>query len=184
MKPALLLTLPVLCAGISVPVIAAPASSAALQDGRGLPPPDRAARQERQEADLALVLALRPQQRAALHAFVAAEESSMPAGPPHLGAPRTRADTPPDFGEMLSRREEAEVARAQDDRARIVAIRNFYAQLDAQQQQVFDALWRLRLRPEGHPDPQGRDGPGAPDARGRPSGRGGPGIGGETPPRD
>ena len=112
-------------------------------------------------ADIALLLDLKPAQRTALDAYLAA----MPAfGPPPPRPPRPveggPADHPPARPEALSfiARLDAMESRIEADDARrkagITAARSFYGQLDERQKQRFDALERVRRAPP--PPPGGR----------------------------
>ena len=93
--------------------------------------------------DLKTVLRLRPDQEAALQAFVAAHEPHMmemrhEAGPP-AAAPKPMT-TPERLAEQ-ARREQAMAAEHEKARA---ALARFYAALSPDQQRVFDALQRLQ----------------------------------------
>jgi hypothetical protein len=139
------------------------------------PPPGApdAAAVERHRADtandFAIVLGLKPAQRPALDAWLAAR---MPPPPP--GAePRPEASTTP---ERLQAKQAHLAERQRHEEAEIAATRRFYASLDPRQQQVFDALGRLRR--EGRHGWHGGRGGHRPDDRG-PGGRGP----GPQPPR-
>jgi hypothetical protein len=92
--------------------------------------------------DLAVLLEIKPGQQAALDAFLAAE-----APEPH--GPRTQANPAETETERLDRLSAMEQRRAGRMQARIEATRKFYATLDAHQQQLFDALMRLRRASHG-----------------------------------
>jgi hypothetical protein len=102
---------------------------------------------KRRADDLALLLDLKPGQRSALDAFLAASHPHMGAGrmgrQPEGAAPPAGA-TPPSFTARLDRMEAANARHADDARARIGAIKAFYTSLDPHQQQLFDALMRMR----------------------------------------
>jgi protein CpxP len=100
--------------------------------------------------DMRTVLRLRPDQESAWQAFQAAlappPRPDKPPGPPPMGA------TTPERLDMMGKH----MAQMEARRARIdAATRAFYAALSPEQQQVFDALGRLR-------GPHGRGGPGGP----------------------
>lgn len=113
--------------------------------------------------DLSTVLRLRPDQRPALDAFLASQ-AARPDG-------RNRADrsdrrnltTPQRLDEQARRMQE----RQTEITRRTQALRTFYAALSTDQQQVFDALARLR----------GGRGDGARDGGRRMMRMGGPGMG-------
>jgi hypothetical protein len=123
---------------------------------RGPPSPEMekqmAERKAQMAKDMHTVLRLRPDQEAAWQAFEAAM-----APPERHGAP----DKPPVAGgaiqhmEMMGKHMEAMSARHSKMQA---AVRTFHAALSPDQQQVFDALVRLRGGPGGH----GRKGEGGP----------------------
>lgn len=92
-----------------------------------------------QEArDMRLVLRLRTDQEAAWQAFQTALAPPPMSGPP--APPPPAATTPERLDAMGRRRTEMDARRAKAD----AAIRTFYAALSPEQQQVFDALERLR----------------------------------------
>jgi protein CpxP len=103
--------------------------------------------------DLHIVLRLRPDQESAWQAFQAAmappprperPPGERPPGPPPM------AETTPERLDMMGKH----LARMEAHRARMdAATRTFYAALSPEQQQVFDALGRLR-EPRG-PGPGG-----------------------------
>ncbi|MBX3483380.1 Spy/CpxP family protein refolding chaperone [Phenylobacterium sp.] len=154
---------------------------------RGGPPPEEMkahveAMKKQHMEDLKTVLRLRPDQEAALAAFMASHEPQkiqMKLPDPKDG-PKTLT-TPQRLDEM-ARREDA--MRAAGARRR-EALTRFYAALSPDQQKVFDALQRLQ-GPRGHGGPgMGRGGPGMMMLHGGPGGdrrieirrevRGGPG---------
>ncbi|HSI19831.1 MAG TPA: Spy/CpxP family protein refolding chaperone, partial [Sphingomonas sp.] len=100
---------------------------------------------QRRADDLALLLDLKPGQRAALDAFLKASHPGMGKGrmgrPPEGAAPGA---TPPSFTDRLDRMEAATTRHADSARERIGAIKAFYTSLDPHQQQLFDALRRMR----------------------------------------
>lgn len=108
--------------------------------------------------DLKTVLRLRPDQEAALQAFVAAHHPKMmerkddgpPKGPEALTTPQ-RLD-------RMAKREAEMKARGDQMRQ---ALTTFYAALSPDQQKVFDALMRLQGPGPmgGHGGPMGGDGP-------------------------
>ena len=92
-----------------------------------------------QEArDMRLVLRLRPDQEAAWQAFQTALAPPPMSEPP--APPPAAATTPERLDAMGRRMAEMDARRARADGA----IRTFYAALSPEQQQVFDALERLR----------------------------------------
>lgn len=153
------------------------AGAAQAQDRAQDPRPDMQAMHARFQAmhearlrqradDLRTILRLRPDQEAALQAFLGAGKppqppmaGQRPAAPPPQAAPLT---TPQRLDEMARR--EAEHAQRRD-RA-LAALKAFYAALDPNQQKVFDALQRL----EGPPGGFGGHGPGAWGPHGGPPG--------------
>lgn len=98
--------------------------------------------------DLALLLDLKPGQRAALDAFLAASHPGMREGrmgrPPEGATLPAPGATPPSFTDRLDRMEAATTRHADAARARIGAIKAFYTGLDPHQKQLFDALMRMR----------------------------------------
>lgn len=143
------------------------ASAATAQDakpGWRQPPPDFKARMEahkRQWADdLRTVLRLRPDQEGALTAFLARSEAKGPHDHgmhPEGSHPETMT-TPQRLDEM-AQREARTMARRQ---RRAEKLRTFYAALSPDQQQVFDALTRMRRHGPGgdHGFSHGRGGRG------------------------
>ncbi len=94
--------------------------------------------------DLKVVLRLRPDQEAALQAFVAAHHPDgppmmhdMPDGPGDMTKPQT---TPERLAEMAKH----EAAMAAEHEKMRAALARFYAALSPDQQKVFDALQRLQ----------------------------------------
>jgi protein CpxP len=100
--------------------------------------------------DLKVVLRLRPDQEAALQAFVAAHH---PDGPPMMhdmhGAPgdMMKPQTTPERLAEMAKHEAAMAAEHEKMRA---ALARFYAALSPDQQKVFDALQRLQGPAGGH----------------------------------
>ncbi|MGZ3402398.1 MAG: Spy/CpxP family protein refolding chaperone [Phenylobacterium sp.] len=154
----------------------------AQQDDHRGPPGDMRARMqalreahERQYAqDLRTILRLRPDQDAALAAYL--QSHRRPESPPDgRGGPPDAPMTTPQRLDAMARRE-AEHAEMQ--RRHAEALRAFYAALNPDQRQVFDAL--QRMHGEGHE--HGGWG-GHPDFGGPMDGHGGR-PGGPPPPRD
>lgn len=151
-----------LCAVIAVG--AAGSAPALAQPAPQRPHPDAARFQAMREAheaqraqDLKTVLRLRPDQEPALASFL---QRRGPPGPkperPDLrrqGPPPETLTTPQRLDEMARR--EADHARARQERSE--KVRAFYAALDPQQRQVFDALQRMQHGGHGHGGP-GRGG--------------------------
>jgi Spy/CpxP family protein refolding chaperone len=109
----------------------------------------REAHARQRAQDLRTILRLRPDQEPALTAFL---QSRTPPGPPERhGAPPQALTTPQRLDEMAWR--EAEHAQARQRRTETV--RTFYAALDAQQRQVFDALERTQHGGHGRGGPDG-----------------------------
>lgn len=104
--------------------------------------------------DLKTVLRLRPDQEAALAAFVAAHE------PRTMRRRLAKGDMPMTTPQRLEAmaKHEAEM-RAEHERAR-KALSDFYAVLSPDQQRVFDALHRLQGRHGGRMMMMGHGGPG------------------------
>ncbi len=123
---------------------------------RGSPPEMIARIQAREADDIALLLNLRPEQRAALTAF----PRSMPRPAPPREDSQPRPDTaPPGFAERLDRMTQDYARRSADEAGRIAAARSFYDALDPAQRQAFDALMRLRAGASPHgPRPPMMDG--------------------------
>ncbi|WP_293372562.1 Spy/CpxP family protein refolding chaperone [Phenylobacterium sp.] len=169
--------------------IAAPAAWA-QDDHRGeRPTPDQiharmqqmhAAHEQQHAADLRTILRLRPDQEAALTAFLQSHKRPQGAGRPGErhgpgggGAPAPLT-TPQRLDEMARRDAEREAMQ----KRHAEALRTFYAALSPEQRQVFDALQRMHGggdRPGGwgHRGFGGMHGP-----------MGGPGRPGGPPPRD
>lgn len=114
------------------------------------------ARRTQHMDDMRTILRLRPDQEAALRAFVEAHKP-----PPRDVAPPPADMTTPQRLETMAKRE-AEM-RAEHDRMR-EALAKFYAALSPEQQKVFDALQRLHGPPPrpGPDDVLIRGGPGRP----------------------
>lgn len=134
----------------------------------------RAEAQRQRAADLKTILRLRPDQEAALNAFI---QSRQPLAPPAAPAqpPPVNQTTPERLDQMASR----QAALTAPMQRRIQGLRTFYAALNPEQQQVFDALQRMRGGMGGPDGPGGRmmimrhGGPGGPGEQG-PRGPGGP----------
>ena len=92
--------------------------------------------------DLKTVLRLRPDQEAALQAFVAAHHPAdgMERREMH-GGPDTKPQTTPERLAEMAKRDAARTAEHEKTRA---ALAKFYASLSPDQQRVFDALQRLQ----------------------------------------
>lgn len=111
---------------------------------------DMAEHRAQMAKDMHLILRLRPDQESAWQAFQAAmappPRAERPPGPPPMAA-----TTPERLDMMGKHMAEMEAHRAKMD----AATRAFYATLSPEQQQVFDALGRMR-------GPHCLDGPGGP----------------------
>jgi hypothetical protein len=139
------------------PALALTLSSAAFAQAPAAQPgprhPPSAERQAMHEAmmkqhmeDLKTILRLRPDQEAALQAFVAAGHPPRADDRPRTAGPRPpKALTTPERLDRAARRETEMAARHTRMRQ---ALSTFYAALSPDQQKVFDALTRLQ-RP-GH----------------------------------
>ncbi len=194
------LTLTAMIATVSLTALGMTSSVNAQPPARPAPPaagapapPTRAAMEQRmaerraaRTADLATVLRITPAQRPALDAFVASQT------PPR----RDRADRmagPQDRGAMTTPQRADERAKRVAERQAFAArraesVKTFYAALNPEQRQVFDALNRLRgpdgrgrggdhMRGPGRGDGgMGMRGPGGRDGRGERGDRGGPGA--------
>jgi len=136
----------------------------------------RQRREAEREADMALLLDLKPAQRPALHAYFA--DGRKPEGADRR--PRfSPEEAPPSFTARLDERQ-AHLDRAMhDERERLAAARSFYAGLDAGQRARFEALQRLDHGHHG-PGPMGDHGSPGQDLPGRPGPAGPPP--GDTPP--
>jgi protein CpxP len=129
---------------------------------RHAPSPEMQARREAHEqqriADLRTVLRLRPDQEAALAAFLKSH-GGPPEGPMHDEpmAPPEAMTTPQHLDQMAR----WQARRAAEAQRRTDALKAFYAALSPEQQKVFDAVMRLREAhgPGGHQAP-GMGGPG------------------------
>jgi hypothetical protein len=124
---------------------------------------------ERQRAqDLRTVLHLRPDQEAALTAFLAHPQRGdmKKSGMKRDGAAGEAMTTPQRLDEMAQR--EARMTAMRQQRAD--KVKTFYAALNPEQRQVFDALTRLQ-RQRGHGGPHGMGGM---HGHGGPGGWGGP----------
>jgi len=128
----------------------------------------REAHERQRVQDLKTILRLRPDQEPALTAFLQSHKPPGPGdrpdrhGPP--GAPPAPMTTPQRLDEMARR----EAEHAQAGQRRTEAARTFYAALDGQQRQVFDALMRVQRGGHGHGGRGGwgHRGFGGPPARG------------------
>lgn len=151
-------------AGLLLPVgiaLAQPPAGPPGADWRAHREQDEAARQQDAARDLSIVLGLRPSQQPALATWLASMH-------PATGMKRRDgAATPPTTTpEMLADKQARMAEMQQAGASRMAATRTFYAALDSHQQQVFDALDRLRHDLRGpHGDGHGRGGhhPGGPD---------------------
>ena len=171
-----------------------PAGAARPAGPRQGPPGDfRAQIQTRlaeRNKDLATVLRLRPDQMGALDAFVASQTPKRPDRAPGAGlqgAPGQRPDrgAPLTTPQRLDRQAQRGQMMAQMMQQRAQGLRTSYAALSPDQQQVFDALTRLRdaggMRMKMGRG--GRGGPGGPGGPAGPRGPGGPGGFPAAPPR-
>ena len=109
------------------------------------------AMQKQQMEDLRTVLRLRPDQEAALTAFVAAHHR---AERRDLPRPDDKPETTPERLDRMAKREGDMAARHAQTRE---ALSKFYAALSPDQQKVFDALQRLK-GPRGGPGGRGGSG--------------------------
>ena len=111
--------------------------------------------------DLKTVLRLRPDQDAALQAFIESHHAGRPMGMMHGGpgehgpgmAPPKPMSTPERLAEMAKH----EAAMSAEQKTSREALAKFYAALSPDQQKVFDALQRLH-GPGGHMGPGGHGG--------------------------
>lgn len=122
----------------------------------GSPRPDparEAAMKARTAEDMALLLDLKPAQRPALDAWLAAAPAFGPPRPPRPGEdpPADRAARPEDmsFLDRLDGMEKQIDAADARRKAGFAAARSFYDQLDAEQKRRFDALEHVRHAPPG-----------------------------------
>jgi len=149
---------------------AAMAQPAGRHEHHGAPPAEMKARHEAMQKqrieDLKIVLRLRPDQEAALAAFV---DSHHRGERKELPKPDGKPLTTPERLDRMEKRH-AEMT-AQHERAR-QALAKFYAALSPDQQKVFDALHRLQGPHGGGMGHGGRGrfvlhhGPGGPDGHG------------------
>jgi Spy/CpxP family protein refolding chaperone len=136
----------------------------------GGPPPEEMkahfeAMKKQHMEDLKTVLRLRPDQEAALAAFMASHEPQRF----EMRLPDPATTTTPQRLEQMAKHEEA--MRAAQAKRRD-ALARFYAALSPEQQKVFDALHRLQ-GPRGHGGPgMGHGGPGMFTMHGGPGGGG------------
>lgn len=112
-------------------------------------PPDIQAFEAQRAADLALLIDLKPAQKAAFDAFIASRRHDRRGEADDAGGPPPSASGPRSFPERLDAMEKRLTESSARQRARIVAARQFYDRLDAAQKQRFDALDRLRPSPWG-----------------------------------
>jgi hypothetical protein len=104
----------------------------------------RQADAQQRTQDLKTVLRLRPDQDAALAAFL---QSAAPGPRPARGAERPAGPmTTPERADAMIRRG---ARRAADAQRRLEALKTFYAALSPDQRAVFDALARLRAGHDG-----------------------------------
>jgi len=116
---------------------------AAAQSPAGRPGmrPDRAAMMKARADDIALLIGLRPEQRAGLDALL---EHPVPGGGPDRGPMPHEADgAPPSFAARIAEMEKHDATAHQ----RVAAIKAFYQGLDTQQRARFEAIMRLRGGP-------------------------------------
>lgn len=101
-----------------------------------------AARRAERNKDLATVLHLRPDQMPALEAFVASQAPQRPTAPPSGARPGPGGalTTPQRLDRQAQRGRDRDAVRQRREQG----LRTFYAALAPEQQQVFDALTRLR----------------------------------------
>jgi hypothetical protein len=132
------------------------------------------AMQKQHIEDLKIVLRLRPDQEAALTAFVASHEPKVFER--RLSDPKAMT-TPQRLDEMA--RHEAEMAGEHEKHRQALA--KFYAALSPDQQKVFDALHRLQGPHGGRMEMMGRGGRGRFIMRHGPGGPEGPGPHHEPP---
>lgn len=168
-------------AALGAASIAAPAVWA-QDDHRGQPPtPDqmhakmrqmREAHERQYAADLRTILRLRPDQEAALAAYLQSHER--PEGPGEFRGPPAEPAGPMTTPQRLDEMARRDIEREAVHKRRIDALRTLYAALSPDQRQVFDALQRM---PKGHE----RGDWGRRDFGGMPGPMGGPGG---PPPRD
>lgn len=146
--------------GLALPVFAQRPAGA---PPRALDRPDPMTAGGREADDLSLVLGLRATQRPALDAFL---QASRPLAPPERPSSGIARGVPVEgFEAELNRMAEQDERHSADARRRIDAGRAFYAQLDANQKQVFEAVMRLRHGPGGRRG-EARPGFGGPDRPG------------------
>lgn len=161
----------------------APAAWAQAQ-GAARPTPDqmhakmqamREAHERQHAQDLRTILRLRPDQEAALTAFLASHKRPARAPGDHKGPPGEAgmAMTTPQRLDQMAKRE---AERTGMEQRHAEALRTFYGALSPEQKQVFDALQRMNGHGHRHGG-WGHRGFGGPGQM-----RGGPGGG--PPPRD
>jgi hypothetical protein len=123
-------------------------------------------------SDIGTILGLRPEQRPALEAMLSATTPPPPPRGKEMDAgmkPDDRQQPPTkSFTEHLAQREREASQRAEAEHMRLTALRTFYLQLDAGQQQRFEALMRLSHGSDGGFGPPPPGGPNGPDFRRRP----------------
>lgn len=128
----------------------------------------RQAHEQQRMQDLRIILRLRPDQDAALAAFL---QSAKPGPRPARGTEHpAEAMTTPERADAMVRHGAERAARAQ---RRVEALKTFYAALSPDQRTVFDALMRLRGGHDGmerghvgHGHMGGETGPGGPGGMG------------------
>jgi protein CpxP len=148
------LLLPLAAAGAQPP---APDAAGMAQDRQDMRQ-DMAQRQQETAQDLAIVLRLTPAQQPALSAWM---QAMTPAPHDwHGGREQGAATTTP---EQLAVEQQRMAAHDAEAATRLSATRQFYAQLDPQQQRVFDALDRLRHDRSHGMHGRGMRGRGGPD---------------------
>lgn len=156
------------------------------QQQRQSPPPGGpqrhdAAMKARAADDIALLLDLKPAQRPALDAYLAAGPGFGPPMPPKSPVDRLARAGEQGFTARLDAMEKQITAEDARRRAGIAAARSFYGQLDARQKQLFEALERVRHAPPPRPQmimrlhdggPGGAGGPDMPPPPPMPDGAG------------
>lgn len=151
---------PILAALLVTAALPAAAQTAPAPDGAPMMHRDPAMMQQRHAAmqqhfadmqrrhadDLALLLDLKPAQRPALDAYLASSHHGMGEGPMarRPEGPPNAERAAPSFTQRLDRMDEAAGRRAEAEHRRIAATKAFYTSLDPHQQQLFDAMMRLR----------------------------------------
>lgn len=121
----------------------------------GRPPQRDAARDAAMKAraadDIALLLDLKPAQRPALEAYLAAGPGFGPPMPPKPPVDRLVRPGEQGFIDRLDSMEKQIAVEGSRRRAGIAAARSFHGQLDARQKALFEALERVRHAPPPRP---------------------------------